>query len=362
MKKTLIIVFFLLPIVTRAQTLTPAHFKGGESAFQGFLKKNLKYPFDTVGSRIIPDIARVGFVVEKDGRLTGIHIVKPLDESIYDDEVLRVIARSPKWVPATRNGVSIRSNYTVPIQFLTPVFVFKNVDDPAVFRGGPVLFNKYVDSCSAKILRSGHRYGTVVAGVIVTRTGRIAAPKIIRGLSPETDSAAVYILENSPLWKPGSMEGRPVNSSATVAVSFRRPRPLQIVRKPDVSLLKDADITIEVPVETNSNLNADPNLIYTSVEKVPKFPGGMEGFASYIKKNLKWPEKPREVEGRVILTFVVEKDGSLTGIKVVRSIAPELDAEAVRLLKASPRWTPGIRDGKAVRVQYAVPIQFKTNN
>lgn len=63
-----------------------------------------------------------------------------------------------------------------------------------------------------------------------------------------------------------------------------------------------------------------------------------------------------------MLTFVVEKDGNLTGIKLERSLAPELDAEAIRLLKESPKWTPGMNNGKPVRVQYSVPVQFKTGN
>lgn len=104
---------------------------------------------------------------------------------------------------------------------------------------------------------------------------------------------------------------------------------------------------------------ADP--IYTRVDHSANFKGGMPAFAEYMKTNLHYPaeERKNKTEGRVIITFVVEKDGSLSGIKVIRSLAPAFDKEALRVIAASPKWMPGFQNGKPVRSQFTVPIMFR---
>jgi protein TonB len=125
----------------------------------------------------------------------------------------------------------------------------------------------------------------------------------------------------------------------------------------------NADIRIDEPVgnsDVKAVVEADPNQIFTSVEQVPEFAGGLEKFGAYLGKNIRYPAVAREnnVQGRVICTFVVERDGSLTDIKVVRGIGSGCDEEAIRVLKNSPKWKPGIQNGRPVRVQYSVPISF----
>lgn len=99
---------------------------------------------------------------------------------------------------------------------------------------------------------------------------------------------------------------------------------------------------------------------FTSFEMLPEFDGGVQGFTKFLQKNSHYPTdaKARKIQGRVILTFVIEKDGSLTGIRVARSIDPLLNEEAIRILKLSPPWKPGLQNGRPVRVQYTVPINF----
>ncbi|WP_183566827.1 energy transducer TonB [Mucilaginibacter sp. SP1R1] len=125
----------------------------------------------------------------------------------------------------------------------------------------------------------------------------------------------------------------------------------------------NADIRIDEPVgnsDIKQVVEADPNQIFTSVEQVPEFPGGLDKFGAYLGRAIRYPAVAREngTQGRVIVTFVVEKDGSLTDIKVTRGIGSGCDEEAVRVLKASPKWKPGIQNGRPVRVQYSVPISF----
>ncbi|WP_306353981.1 energy transducer TonB [Flavobacterium sp. '19STA2R22 D10 B1'] len=103
----------------------------------------------------------------------------------------------------------------------------------------------------------------------------------------------------------------------------------------------------------------DDNEIHSmgsGLEVKPDFPGGMAKFYAYVAKNFRTPEVSSDLKGRVIVNFVVEKDGSLSDIKVVRDLGFGTGKEAIRLLKASPKWSPGIQNGRPVRVLYSLPI------
>jgi len=101
--------------------------------------------------------------------------------------------------------------------------------------------------------------------------------------------------------------------------------------------------------------------VYDVVEVMPEFPGGMEGMIKFFAENIKYPEdaKNKGVEGRVMVCFVVEKDGSLSEVKVAKKAFPSLDAEAVRAVKAMPKWTPGKQGDQVVRVRFTIPVVFK---
>jgi len=105
-------------------------------------------------------------------------------------------------------------------------------------------------------------------------------------------------------------------------------------------------------------IEEDPNKIYTSVQVLPEFPGGVAAFYKYVQKNYRVPEVDDDVSGNVIVNFVVERDGSLTDIKVVRDLGYGTGKEAIRMLKAAPKWKPGIQNGKSVRVSYNLPIKL----
>lgn len=103
------------------------------------------------------------------------------------------------------------------------------------------------------------------------------------------------------------------------------------------------------------------NKVYETVEQMPEFPGGVVEMTKFLQRNIQYPANAakNEVEGRVILQFVVEKDGQIGDVKVVRSVDPELDAEAMRVVKSMPNFIPGRQDGKPVAVLYTIPISFK---
>ena len=108
--------------------------------------------------------------------------------------------------------------------------------------------------------------------------------------------------------------------------------------------------------------NADSNEnVFEVVDQMPSFPGGTAALMQWLSNHIKYPKEAEdeEVQGRVICTFVVEKDGSISNVRVVRSVAPSLDKEAVRVLKAMPKWIPGKHKGESVRVKYLTPVTFR---
>lgn len=102
------------------------------------------------------------------------------------------------------------------------------------------------------------------------------------------------------------------------------------------------------------------NKVFESVEEMPSFPGGMSALMKYLADNVKYPVDAQEngLQGRVVVSFVVERDGSITNVQAVRSVYPSLDSEAVRVVEAMPRWKPGKLNGLPVRVKYNVPVTF----
>ena len=106
---------------------------------------------------------------------------------------------------------------------------------------------------------------------------------------------------------------------------------------------------------------AEPEKVFDMVEQMPTFPGGQQELMSYLGKNIKYPTIAQEngTQGRVIIQFVVERDGTITDVHVARGVDPYLDKEAVRVVQSMPKWIPGKQNGKAVRVKFTVPVMFR---
>lgn len=118
------------------------------------------------------------------------------------------------------------------------------------------------------------------------------------------------------------------------------------------------DLRLQKDGSDASNTN---DKTFDVVEQMPEFPGGQIAMLDFLSKNIRYPEAAHKagIQGRVVATFVVEKDGSISNAKVMRSIDPLLDAEALRVINSMPNWIPGKQDGKPVAVKYTVPVSFK---
>ena len=144
----------------------------------------------------------------------------------------------------------------------------------------------------------------------------------------------------------------------------RQLRALAVVPVIALALLAFANPTTETADEVVVVAYYEPEAsqdVYESVEQMPQYPGGQEEMMKFLSQNIQYPinAAKNNVEGRVIVQFVVEKDGQIGEIKIARSVAPELDAEAIRVIKSMPKFIPGRQDGKPVAVWYSIPLVFK---
>ena len=121
------------------------------------------------------------------------------------------------------------------------------------------------------------------------------------------------------------------------------------------------DIAVAAPPPPPAPKPEVATKVFDVVEEMPSFPGGNGALMSYLASNTKYPVVAQEngVQGRVIVSFVVERDGSITDVRVVRSVDPSLDREASRVVRSMPRWSPGKQNGSTVRVKYTVPVVFR---
>ena len=127
-----------------------------------------------------------------------------------------------------------------------------------------------------------------------------------------------------------------------------------------VGAKKKAKQTLRAKPSEKNQSDKKSTVVYDVVEQMPQYPGGMGEFMKYVGTNIKYPKEAvaAKKQGTVLVSFVIEKDGSVSNPKVLKPVDANLDAEALRVVGASPKWNPGTQNGKPVPVRYAVPIKF----
>jgi TonB family protein len=225
--------------------------------------------------------------------------------------------------------------------------VFQVVEEMPEFPGGMAECMKWLGqniNYPAEAKEKGVQ-GRVIVQMVVEKDGTITNAKVVRGVDPLLDAEALRVVNQSPKWKPGMQKGEAVRVKYTLPIMFRLSN--------DSSDSKAAEGQREAIVDENG--------VHQVCEEMPEFPGGMHECMKWLGKNIKYPTESIEkgVQGRVIIQFVVEKDGSITDAKVVRGVDPLLDAEALRVINQLPKWKPGKQKGEAVRVKYTLPVAFR---
>ncbi|MDL2245397.1 M56 family metallopeptidase [Parabacteroides sp. OttesenSCG-928-J18] len=180
--------------------------------------------------------------------------------------------------------------------------------------------------------------GRVVISYVVEKDGSITNLEVVRGQDPSLDKEAIRVMSTSPKWTPGQEKGITVRTKYTMPIQFR--------------LGEKTDRALSAPSSESD--------VFRVAEKTAQFPGGERALLKYLSDNVKYPQiaKEKGIKGRVIVSFIVEKDGSVTNAEVLNGVDPSLDKEAIRVIGTFPKWTPAENDGKPVRIRYAMPIMF----
>ncbi|KWW25303.1 MAG: TonB family protein [bacterium F082] len=228
--------------------------------------------------------------------------------------------------------------------------VYQIVEQMPQYTGGEEAMMKYVAENikypqAAKDKNIG---GRVFVSFVIEKDGSVNEVKVMRGIGGGCDEEAVRVIKGMPKWKPGMQKGKPVRVNYMMPINF-----------------KLSDDQPEKPAQQTDankpNMKPDKNGVYQICEQMPEFPGGVEALMDFVAKNVVYPQEAmdKEISGRVYVSFVIEKDGSVNEVKVMKGIGGGCDDEAVRVIKAMPKWKPGKQDGKPVRVSYMMPITFK---
>ena len=231
--------------------------------------------------------------------------------------------------------------------------VFDVVEQMPHFPGG--------DAALMQFLRENIKYpetaekngiqGRVICTFVVENDGSVSDVQILRSVDDALDKEAVRVIQAMPKWVPGRQNGEPVFVKFTLPITFKLDTPKS---QPHMVKLVDVVVPDTTPVSTTK--------VFDVVEQMPQF-----GSYTY-KKFIPDPQDPQKGTyvtktesgtGRVLCSFVVERDGSITEVKVIRSVDPSLDKEAVRVIQSMPNWIPGIQKGQPVRVKFTLPVTFR---
>lgn len=219
------------------------------------------------------------------------------------------------------------------VQHESDTVIFIDVEEPPTFPGG--------DSALVAYLKHNLHYppaekekgiqGKVVVGFVIEKDGVVSNVEVKRGIGEECDAEAVRVVKEMPNWEPGKQSGIVVRMGMVLPISFK---------------------IVEPPIDTT---------IYTTVEKMPTFPGGEFKMYEFLAMNIRYPQRAREdgYSGTVYVRFVVEPDGTITNIEVAKGVGGGCSEEAVRVVKMMPKWIPGEAFGKKVRVTYTLPVNFR---
>ena len=213
------------------------------------------------------------------------------------------------------------------------------VEHSAEFPSGMDNFYKFIAAniqYPEQALKDGVQ-GRIYLSFIVEKDGQLTNIKVLKGLGAGLDEESVRLLTISPKWKPGEQNNRKVRQRVSLPISF-------VIQK-------------SVP---ETQVSEDTSKIYSSVEPNAQFPGGESALYSFLGKTLRYPALARDkgTQGKVIVTFVVEKDGSLSDIKILHGIGNGCDEEAARVFGLSPKWIPGKQKDVIVRQQFTIPLKF----
>jgi len=366
LSKLLLLVFVILSYSSFSQTEPKEEevftiveqmpeYPGGQEAMYNLIANNLVYPQQAITDSVEGKVY-LNFIVEKEGSISNAKVLRGIGSGC-DEEALRMVSLFPKWNPGKQEGKIVRVSYNLPFVFKLQTIdkdrIYYTADTMPGFYGGTDALNEFI--------KTNLRYPTSIFEdkaidsidvlFVVEKDGSISnvTLKNKKDTLNAYDFEAMRIVKELPKFVPAYNKGKTVRIMLLQEVVF------------DYNKININDMeTVSENYQGNEYSYYIKKTVFTVVETMPKFPGGTGAMYRYIAESVKYPiaSKNKGEQGRVFVNFVVEKDGSISHVKVLRGVSPLLDAEAVRIITNMPKWTPGMQKGEAVRVNYNLPIKF----
>jgi hypothetical protein len=218
--------------------------------------------------------------------------------------------------------------------------IFTVAEKPTAFPGGKEAWATFIQE--NLVIPDSNPQGKVFATFVVDKEGALHDIKLIRGIGKGADEAVIALLNKSPKWEVAEQRGQKVNMRMQVAIQFGE---------------AEKDLVPAPPKPSIEDMNAGFDQVFMVVEEQAVFPGGQQAWADYVKDNLKTPDS--NVKGKVFATFIVDKQGSLNNIQLIRGIGGGADEAVLELLQNSPNWQAGKQRGREVNSRMQIAISFK---
>ena len=346
-------------------------YPGGSKAMMEYIKANKHYPEEAM-NRGIQGRVIVQFVIDTLGNVCDENIIKPIDPQL-DAEAIRLVRGMPQWKPGKVRGRLQRVRFTLPITFKLP--------DEAIKKEAPTTQSKDI---SAQL--AGDPKSSVLGDAK-------SHPLLVLTFTDKTE----IVVEGKDLNFLSFSKFNYLKAFGLTQEDIERADPIKhyIVREQYGDLAKEGAVVLHIKEKTYHEvtdtlrrywyLNGHTGRLRVIIKKPgatdievveyesqfencfiiyyahPEFPGGMSALMDYLKVNKRYPHeaKDRGIQGRVIVEFKVEIDGRLTEERVVKPVDPQLDAEAIRLVRNMPNWKPATQKGKPIRVRHTIPVTFR---
>lgn len=349
-------------------------FPGGN--VQKWIAKNIKYPAEAIEKNIQGKVY-VQFVIEKDGSITEVKVIRGVDP-LLDAEAVRVVNNMPKWKPGTERGKPARISYTLPVNFFLPknpkpqpqedryTSYLKDIEKIEQKMKDPSLLTESDKTPIGKKMLEGETNNKKAYKKMLEWANTAATPSMIQvsrlmdslNFSADEKNTVIaiyrkYVQNNLKFLQAIGPKDFIQKFSATPSWEYA-----QLMLGAQVELKNSLTPERYKQLVLGTYLKSQPQQdLFMVVEDMPSFPGSLQ---NWIAKNIHYPESAikNKIGGKVFTQFIIEKDGSVSGAKILRGVSPDLDQEALRLINSMPKWKPGHQKGKAVRVAYTLPIYF----
>ncbi len=374
-----------------------------------FIYKRILYP-KPAREREAEEEVIAQFTVDRNGNVSSANILQ-CEHPELGKAVLAVLKEMPQWQPGMQNGKPVDVEFTLPVRYkiengneaskakeestskasnylnlLPRILVvgygpakaadLKTVEQRPIFKGCEGLTGKELEICSQKellmfvyqnlkypsVARDSGIAGTVVARFTIDKDGKVQSPKILKPLGGGTDEEVLRVIEQMPQWKPAQQDGKAVAFEYTLPVKFKID---------DAPASEDPGEAKDNKAELNDDETIRNTLVFRRVDEMARFPGcedeadpescAQQKLIQFIYDHLYYPTEAKEakVEGVVIWSFVVEKNGAISDFKLMKGIGHGCDEAVKNVLELMPKWIPGQYEGEAARVQINLPVRFK---